>query len=236
MSRAAVVVLARMGSRRLPGKALRDVGGKPLIARVLGRVALARRATPVVLATTAAMEDEPLVRLACEFGVRVFRGAREDVLGRLIACCDAFGLDRLVRISGDSPFIPPALIDDCIALHDETSAEFVTNLYPRRFPPGASVELITADALRRIAAATNEPADREHVTRFVYMNPDRFDIVSLPGGVQCQDVRLTVDTEADLGRAIAIVAGLGALPEHGALETVIDLARDHDRHRGAAAA
>lgn len=236
MSRAAVVVLARMGSRRLPGKALLDVGGKPLIARVLDRVCLARRAAPVVLATTTAMEDEALVRFAHEFGVEVFRGVRDDVLGRLIACCDAFGLDRLVRISGDSPFIPPALIDDCIAIHDEASVDIVTNLYPRRFPPGASVELITADALRRIAAATDEPADREHVTRFVYMNSDRFDVASLPGGEPFREVSLTVDTKADLDRAVAIVAGLGVFPERAALESVVELARGHDqRRRGEAA-
>ena len=236
MSRAAVVVLSRMGSRRLPGKALLDVGGKPLIARVLDRVALARHAAPVVLATTTAMEDEPLVRVACDFGVEVFRGARDDVLARLIACCDAFGLDRLVRISGDSPFIPPELIDDCIAIHDETSAEVVTNLFPRRFPPGASVELITAGALRRIATATDEPADREHVTRFLYMNPNRFDVASLPGGEPLWDVSLTVDTKADLDRAVAIVAGLGAFPERAALESVVELARSHDqRRRGVAA-
>jgi spore coat polysaccharide biosynthesis protein SpsF (cytidylyltransferase family) len=236
LSRTAVIVLARMGSRRLPGKALLDLDGKTLIARVLERVALAERADLVILATSENVQDDPLVDAAENAGVMLFRGAHDDVLGRLVSCCDTHRLARIVRISGDSPFMPPDLIDLSITRHDASAADIVTNVHPRSYPPGASVELITANALKRIAVATTEPADREHATPYAYANPGAFDIENIRAETKFSDVRLTVDTEADLERARAVISDSGSSPERATLETVVARAIAYDRRQRSTAA
>lgn len=210
-----LVVFARLDSRRLPGKALRPLGGRPLLARVLARLERVATPTRLIVATSARSLDDPIAALADQLGVACHRGPAEDVAGRALACAEAFGLDHLVRISGDSPLIAPDLVDQVLSRHLATGADLTANLHPRTHPPGLSVEVIARPALTRAVAAMDQREDREHVTPFLYRHPESFrrahafpDLPPWPGGPG-----LTVDTPADLARAEALLATLGPDPE-----------------------
>ncbi|CAM9789225.1 unnamed protein product [Phaeothamnion confervicola] len=198
-----------MSSRRLPGKALRPIAGRPMLTRVIERCAASRRASGVIVATSDRAEDDPLIALAREAGAATFRGDLEDVAGRALACAQAGGYAAFVRISGDSPFMDPDLIDRAIATHEAERPDLTTNTHPRGFPPGMSVEVISTASLRAALADTTEPDDREHVTPYFYRNAVRLRIVNLtPERSYPAGLRLTVDDAEELKRADGIARRL----------------------------
>jgi spore coat polysaccharide biosynthesis protein SpsF len=201
-----VAVQARMSSTRLPAKVLLPVAGRPLLGYVLERVALAGET--VVVATSDQPDDDPVAQFASDAGVQVFRGSLPDVAGRFNALADSFGLDALVRVSGDSPLIDPALVDEAISLFGAGEVDLVTNVFPRSFPVGQSVEVLSRAALDRVLAATDDPSDREHVTRYVYAHHKDFRIQNFAHERDVSDVRHVVDTEEDLRRVEAIFAAM----------------------------
>jgi len=221
------VIFSRLDSQRLPGKALKPFAGRPLLGHVIDRALAAEQPTLVVVATTDRPTDDGLARFAEQQGAKVFRGAHLDVLGRALACAEAFRLTALGRISGDSPFIDPRLIDRMIATHKQVGAEVTTNLHPRTFPMGMSFEVIAVDALRRLAAATDDPSHREHMTTYIYENPDKFRIHNVTSGIEgSEKVPLVVDSIDDLVQANWLVRRLSEAGMKMTLENVLVLARE----------
>jgi len=204
----AVIVQARMSSRRLPGKMLREVGGRSLLGWVIERLRPCRHAGPVIVATSSDRDDDALAAACAELGVAVFRGPLDDVAGRYLGAAERFGLDAFVRVTGDSPLIDPALVDAVVALYREGEADLATNVFPRRFPKGQSLEALNAAAFAALQPDLTDPLDREHITRFYYAHPGRFRIRALVGAVDCSDEQLSVDTPEDLARFAAIVAAM----------------------------
>lgn len=207
--RIAVVVQARMSSRRLPGKMLRRLGQRTLLEWVVERVRLCHRAGPVIVATSTAADDDPLAAAGVRLGVGVFRGPLDDVAARFLGAAGQFGLAAFVRITGDSPLIDPALIDAAIELFGENGGcDLATSVFPRRFPKGQSPEVLNVATLATLQAELSDPLDREHITRFYYAHPRRFRLRSLIGPVDCAAEQLSVDTAEDLRRLEAVVAAM----------------------------
>jgi spore coat polysaccharide biosynthesis protein SpsF len=226
LSDSALIVFARHDSRRLPGKVLSDIGGRPMLGRVIDRLRLVPGAGPIVVATSDRSLDDPVAAYAEGEGVGVFRGAAEDVAARALACAEAGGFASFARISGDSPFIDPGLVARVLALRETKDLDLATNVFPRSFPAGTSVEALTSAALRRVLAATREAEDREHVTRYFYRHPEQFQIENLAAGDdRYSGIRLTVDTAADLAKAAWIVAHIEGPAERAGLDQVVALAR-----------
>jgi spore coat polysaccharide biosynthesis protein SpsF len=212
----AVVVQARMSSARLPGKVLAPVAGRPLLGYLLERLALARRPGSTIIATSEEPDDDPIAAFASDSGVGVHRGALADVAGRFAAVAERFELDALVRVSGDSPLLDPALVDRAVELYEAGGVDLVTNVFPRSFPVGQSVEVLSRAALERVLAETAHPEDREHVTRWVYANQGRYRIRNFAHERDESGVRLTVDSPKDLRRIERIVAAMsGPHTEYG---------------------
>jgi spore coat polysaccharide biosynthesis protein SpsF len=223
----ATVIFSRLDSKRLPGKALKPFAGRPLLGHVIDRARAAGEPDLVIVATTDRPTDDGLAKFAEDQGAKVFRGSHLDVLGRALACAEAFELAALGRISGDSPFIDPKLIDRMIVAHRQAGAEVTTNLHPRTFPMGMSFELITIEALRRLAAATDDPSHREHMTTYIYAHPEAFRIHNVTSGIgDSEKVPLTVDSADDLVQANWLVRRLKESSREMTLENVLDLARE----------
>jgi len=222
----ATIVFARFDSSRLPGKVLLPIMGRPMLGRVFDRLRRARRAGELILATSERNVDDPLVAFAAKESLGCFRGAFEDVTGRALSCAVAAGASRFVRISGDSPFIDPELLDEMVELHERSGAELTTNLHPRSYPPGVSIEVIEISAFRRLIDEVPTNKEREHVTLHFYRNADHYRIVNhTVAGDQYAGVSLVVDTPGDLLRAVWITERLGLRPEAASLQEVVDLAR-----------
>lgn len=197
-----IVIFARLDSSRLPGKALKSFAGRTMLGHVIDRVLGAKLADVVTVATSDRDVDDGVAQFAAAANVAVFRGSVDDVLARSIACAETYGLDHLVRICGDSPFMDPRLIDRIIAIHHEHGADVTTNQHPRTYPAGLSVEVLTLDTLRRVAAMTDDPAHHEHITSFIYGHPNDFTIHNVDSTLtELEKTPLTVDHADDLVQA-----------------------------------
>ena len=171
-----VVVQARTGSTRLPGKVLLPVAGAPLLVRMLERVLAARTRFELVVATTGLPEDDGLADLVHRFGVRVFRGHPTDLLDRHYRAARAARADAVVKIPSDCPLIDPAAIDRVLSafLSEPGRYDFVSNLHPPSWPDGNDVEVMTLAALERAHRSASARHEREHTTPYLWDRPERF--------------------------------------------------------------
>jgi len=203
-------IFSRFDSERLPGKALRKISGRPMLGRVVDRARRVGDIEDIVVATSDRDTDDPIAEFSQNEGVEVFRGALNDVAGRALACAETHGHGLFVRISGDSPFFDHVLASRMVKQAKAGTADIVTNVYPRTFPPGTSVEVIATKAMRRIVAATRGKVHhdhREHVTQYIYAHPNEFEIVNIESDeFTCAKTSLVVDTPSDLLRAEWIAA------------------------------
>ncbi len=203
--RIGAVIQARTSSRRLRGKVLRPLCGRPMIAYLVERLAQAAGLDGIVLATSTEADDDALAALAEGLGIACHRGPLDDVGGRMLAAARGQKFAALVRVNGDSPLLDPALVSKGIALFRKEDAELVTNVHPRSFPKGQSVEVIATAALEAAMAEAREPAEREHVTPFLYAHPERFRIVNFAAARPRTELQLSVDTEEDFARIAAML-------------------------------
>jgi spore coat polysaccharide biosynthesis protein SpsF (cytidylyltransferase family) len=206
MDRIAVILQARLGSRRLPGKVLARIGTRTLLEHALLR--LSTCGLPVIVATTDRPEDEAVEREARRLGAEVFRGDAEDVLGRFIGAARAFDLTGVIRATGDNPCVDAEGPARVLALARRVEADHVVEC---GLPIGAAVEVVTLEALERAYALVTDPYDREHVTSFIRRD-SRFRALRVvaPGDVRRPGLRLTVDTQDDLDFMRAVLASTGA--------------------------
>ncbi|SDP28593.1 spore coat polysaccharide biosynthesis protein SpsF [Pedococcus dokdonensis] len=207
--RVIVVVQARMGSTRLPGKVLEDLGGLPVLSWVVRACRAARLVDDVVVATSTLPGDDPVAGLAAELGVPVVRGSEDDVLSRYVQALEAHPADAVVRITADCPLTDPAVIDAVVgAWRADPTLDYVSTVVVRTLPHGLDVELVTADALRRVAATATDH-HRTHVTSGIYTAPDDYAVMGLCFAPDTTDLRITLDTPQDLEALRAIVAARG---------------------------
>jgi spore coat polysaccharide biosynthesis protein SpsF len=181
MNKTVVVIQARTGSSRLPGKVLKACAGATVLERMLERVCAASRPSEVVVATTTEASDEPIVELCARAGVRVERGHPTDCLDRHVHVARVTGADSVVKIPSDCPLIDPAVIDRVLAVWTgaqgaQPGYDFVSNLHPPTWPDGNDVEVMTAAALETAGREAVRPLEREHTTPFLWDNPERFRI------------------------------------------------------------
>ena len=206
------IIFSRMGSSRLPGKALRHIAGEPLIKRVINRVSKVKNLSTIVVATSNSKTDDRLTQYIQSLNIEVFRGAAHDVLNRAVSCASYLGVDKFVRINGDSPFIDPELLEKGIDMWGDPNLDLISNVFPRTYPVGMSVEIIKTDSLKKILGLTADSCDREHITRFFYKNPEKFRILNFESGrPDLRKVRLAVDTKEDLERINWLFKELGCL-------------------------
>ena len=205
------VIQARAGSTRLPGKVLKEIGGKSMLARVVERVKQAKNVDEVVVATTAKKADLAVADAAEKAGAKVFFGSEEDVLERYLGAGKEFGADVIVRITSDCPFVEPKVVDEVVEKYLETGADYASNVVKRSFPRGLDAEVFSIEALEKAAREARKQEDREHVTLYIREHPNEFKAVDVEarGALHRPELRLTVDEEKDLELARKIVNGLG---------------------------
>ncbi len=207
--RVIAVVQARMGSSRLPGKVLRDLGGLPVLGWVVRALEQCRLVDETVVATSANPGDDEIERYAAEVGISCVRGSEDDVLARFCLALDEHPCDALVRITADCPLLDPSLVDQVVAAwRADPSWDYVATTLVRTLPRGQDVELVSAVALHHL----NEVArggHREHVTSLLYTEPEGRRLLGLSIAPDASDLRVTLDTDADWAALSALVAGLG---------------------------
>jgi spore coat polysaccharide biosynthesis protein SpsF len=193
------ILQARVGSNRLPGKVLLPVLGQPLLAVLLDRLHPTQEVQNWVVATTDLAQDEPIQNLASAMGFGCYRGHPEDCLDRYYHAAREHGADHIVRLTADNPLVEAGLVDWVVDQYQQSlpDCDYASTGLSHTFPLGLSVEAFSFAAL---AAAWREDqsANREHVTPFLYLHPERFKIKALRADHSWSQLRWTVDTPEDL--------------------------------------
>ncbi len=207
--RIVAIVQARMGSSRLPGKSLQDLGGEAVLNRVLGRVQRMRKVHQMLVATTEKSEDDVIAEAACQNGAAVFRGSEEDVLDRYYRAACSCRAEVVVRITADCPLIDPELSDQVTERFLTERPDYASNVLERTYPRGLDTEVMTFAALERAWQAASKPYQRIHVTPYLYQHPESFKLLSVRGKKDHSQHRWTLDTPEDLRFLQAVYARLG---------------------------
>jgi spore coat polysaccharide biosynthesis protein SpsF (cytidylyltransferase family) len=235
--RTVLIVQARSGSTRLPGKAFlpfNTAGIQSQPYTLTDAVLEALRAAGEIDARILAVPERDtaaFLPFAEAHGFRVYGGEEDDVLARYAGAATASDAEIVVRATGDNPFVCPRLLDAIARyhqerfLHDADGARALPLALSHYLgiPLGSGVEVITASVLREAAARAREPYEREHVTPWIYGNRMRF-AVEEPDLALDPGIRLTVDTAEDFARAERILAAMGA-DRPIVLETLLGLYR-----------
>ncbi|HEY8075377.1 MAG TPA: glycosyltransferase family protein [Labilithrix sp.] len=206
----AVVVQARTGSTRLPGKVLLPVAGAPLLQRMIERVLAAKTSFDLVVATTTDAADDPVAELAARIGVRVFRGHPTDLLDRHVMAARSVGADVVAKVPSDCPLLDPAILDRVLGALGE-GVDFASNLHPATWPDGHDVEVMTMAALETAHREATKPHEREHTTPFLWDQPDRFRCVNVTwesGENLSMSHRMTIDYPEDYAFVAAVYDSL----------------------------
>jgi spore coat polysaccharide biosynthesis protein SpsF len=201
-------LVARMGSSRLPGKTLRPILGRPMLALQIERIRQSLLIDEVIVATSTAPENDAIEALAASEGAGCFRGSEDDVLGRVVGALRAYDVDLHVEFMGDNP-VPDAGIIDAIVgfyLKHQDRYDYVTNGITTTYPPGAEVYVYPARVLYDAESRATDPVTREHVGIHIYQHPDRFRVhnIEAPPWLRFPDVHLEVDTEEDFALVKAV--------------------------------
>jgi len=205
MTRIVGIIQARMGSTRLPGKALADLAGAPFFARVVERMRACETLDALVLATTAEASDDPLAALAESLGLLVYRGSVDDVLDRFTQAARLAEADLIVRITADDPFKDPQVTDHAVRLWlQRPDLDYVSNTIQPTYPEGLDIEVFTREALERAWREARLPSEREHVTPYIWKHPDRFRLLNFAHERDLSHLRWTVDYPEDLAFARAV--------------------------------
>jgi len=203
-----VIIQARMGSTRLPGKVMREIEGRPMIDWVVDRARHIPGVDETVVATSILDREKPLVQHLSDRGVPVVRGPEQDVLARYVQAAEAHEATAVVRITSDCPLLMPSVSGRVVQAFADTECDYASNTLKRTYPRGLDTEVISAEVLRQVDQETTDTADREHVTRYVWKRPDRFNLRSITGESDHSDLRWTVDEEADLELVRRVYAAL----------------------------
>ncbi|MDY6933537.1 MAG: glycosyltransferase family protein [Spirochaetota bacterium] len=201
------IIQARMQSKRLPGKVMLDLNGKPLLSHIIERSTLIEGVDTVVVATPTEEENLPIIDLAHSMGVRVFTGSMDNVLERYYMANQEYNGDYIIRVTGDNPFIDIEYATMALDIAIESGSDLcaIPNL-----PLGVAVEVIKREALEKSYQLSTKPYHREHVTTFIKEHTELFKIerplvdINYPSS----NLRLTVDTIEDYQFAQLLYANL----------------------------
>lgn len=197
-----VIVQARMGSERLPGKILELIKEKPMLWHVVERIKAAKSIDQIVIATTKNPKDNVVEDLAKKEGWAFYRGSEENVLDRYYQAAEKFKIGIIVRVTGDCPLIAPEIIDACVENFKNENCDFISNFKndASAFPRGLDVRVFSFFALKKANENAKEHYEKEHVTPYIENINNGFKIGNIlhPKPEYCADFRLTVDYPEDL--------------------------------------
>ena len=201
-----VVIQARMSSHRLPAKVLTPVNGKVLLQYLLEKLDHCSNVDQIIVATSNDISDLPIVEFCRQYGVLCYRGSLHNVASRFGEIAAQYAFAGIARINGDSPLLDYKLLEQGIEIFNSGEFDLVTNVYPRSYPIGQSIEIFRASVFRVAYLQMNNPDDLEHVTPYFYRNSDRFKLFNLSSGNDWGAIQLAVDTPADLKRCAILLS------------------------------
>ncbi len=212
--RIVATIEARMTSSRLPGKVLLPALGYPMLHHLVARLRAVPSIDDIVLATTTNITDDSLIAFAEKENTKVFRGSENDVMSRVICAAEFGHADVIVEITGDCPIIDPDIVEQTIRMFKTHDVVYVSNGLIRSYPDGMDTQVFRLETLKRSAAMTNDPLDREHVSLHMCKHPELFPRLNLiaPPSLHWPELGLTLDEPADYELIKQLIEYFGESP------------------------
>ncbi len=192
------IIQARSSSKRYPNKVMTYVNEKPLLYYVMSRVRKSKNIKKVIVACSILKSDSSIVKFCKKKKYKTYRGSLNNVLDRYSQVCKKYKLKYFVRISGDSPCIDPNLIDKAIQIFKKKNCDIVTNVFPRTYPRGVSVEVIKSKCILDLNKKKIHDFFREHITSYFYKNYKNYKIINFNYKENLSKINLSVDKKSDL--------------------------------------
>lgn len=200
-----LIIQARMGSSRLPGKVLLNLDESNTVLDVLiKRLKLSRLVDEIIIATSKDKKNKEIIRTAKDHNISYFIGSEENVLERYYKTAKRFKIDIVIRVCSDNPFIDPMILDDLIEFYNNHNYDYVRiNHETTNFPLGFLSEIFSFDILKKVFNSATKKPEKEHVTYYIYNHPEIFSIFDYTNSrieqlKRFEDLRLTIDEEEDL--------------------------------------
>lgn len=219
------IVQARMGSTRLPNKVMKPINGIPMIELLLKRLTQAKEVDQIVLATSTAPRNQPLIDHVRQLGYACETGSENDVLERYLEAGHAHDAEVIIRITGDCPLVDPNLVDEAVRRFRTAEVDYFSNIAPPTYPDGLDIEVFSMKALERAATETQSAFDHEHVTPYLRQS-GQFRQASMQFEQDFSGLRWTVDEQADFD-VISEVFGHFAPDIHFGWQAVLSLQQSH---------
>ena len=197
-----------MTSKRLPGKILHEVSGKPLLKYLTDSLACSKKLSNIIIATSDQCEDNIVEDFCIKNSVSCIRGSLNNVVDRFVMAIKKCNCDAFIRLSGDSPLLDHRLIDQAINLYETHKVKIVSNVLHRTFPKGQSIELFDSKIFLDNVNNIYLESDREHVTPYFYRNKDNFEIYNFISTGNFSSIQLSVDTPDDLKKFETLILKL----------------------------
>ncbi|MDC3166097.1 hypothetical protein OA668_02730 [Candidatus Pelagibacter sp.] len=199
------IIQARSNSKRFNKKILFSIKGRPIIDHVFLRVKKSKNISKIVVATSKNKSDDELVTHLKKNKINYFRGELDNVSKRLSDAAKKYKQNVFVRINGDSPLIDYKIIDKAVKIYQKNKKKFdiITNVFPRTFPKGQSVEIIKTHILSKNLHKMNK-FQKEHVTIFFYKNAFQYNIKNFKSKKKL-NIDLAVDEKRDIHKIIKLI-------------------------------
>lgn len=199
MNKTVAIIQARLGSTRLPDKVLKILSGKPMLQQIVERISMSKHIEKVILATTVSASDDKLAEFAKEvLKIPIIRGSEDDVLDRFYAASCEFPSEYIVRVTADDPLKDSEIIDLCIEeLLQNPDLDYCSNTIKPTYPEGLDIEVFKTDALKKAHKEADKKSEHEHVTPYIWKNPDKFNIKNIEYSENLSNWRWTVDKPED---------------------------------------
>lgn len=224
-----IFLQARMGSTRLPGKVLKQVLDKPLLAYQIERLKRVQGADAVVVLTSNLPLDDPIVELCKKLSISHYRGDAENVLKRFYDAAQQRQTETVVRICGDCPLIDPEIVDEAIKTFksQQPQVAYVSNCLKRTYPRGQDVEVFSSNALKTAYEFAKSKTEQEHVTPYIYQHKDQFRLYNIVSAIDYSSQRWTVDTIEDFYLIKLILEALYPQNPTFTMDDVLNLLKKH---------
>lgn len=195
-----VIIQSRMTSYRFPGKMLAPLMGKPLLYHVVQKIKDTNlNFKKIILATSKDNADDPLASYARSLGLKIVRGSRDNVMKRYKLALNEHKCQAFFRVCGDSPLILPSLFKEAKKIFDMHRYDLITNVHPRTFPTGMSIELFKTKTFLHIEKIVRANKYREHIAQYFYNNSKNFKIYNIKCARPKSNIlHLAIDNPKDL--------------------------------------
>lgn len=218
------ILQARMSSARLPGKIMLEASGRSMLEHMLSRVADSKTLDKIVVATTTKEIDNKIEDLSKKLNFQCVRGSEDDVLSRYELASQKSGADIIVRLCSDSPLLDSDTVDKVVNAYLRGNYDYVNNLVPtpRTYPDGMSVEVFSSELLRDAHLNAKRPSEREHVTFYMWKQPEKYRIHRVDYEKDLSKFRFNLDYREDYEFIKKVFENLYSNKHHFTMADIIE--------------